>query len=87
METRRRRQVKTPEKVHFSLLCIVEPSNFEEAKNDEHWIKEMEEELSHIEKNETWELVPRPMDINVIGTKLVFRNKLNDDGQVTRNKV
>ena len=47
----------------------------------------MEEELSQIEKNETWELVPRPKDGNVIGTKWVFRNKLNEDGRVTRNKA
>jgi hypothetical protein len=65
---------------------MVEPRIFEEANNDEHWIKAMEEELNQIEKNETWELVPRPKDKNVIGTKWVFRNKLNEDGQVTRNK-
>jgi hypothetical protein len=32
-------------------------------------------------------LVPRPKNKNVIGTKWVFRNKLNEDGQVTRNKA
>ena len=47
----------------------------------------MEEELSQIEKNDTWELVPRPKDKNVIGTKWVFRNKLDENGQVTRNKA
>jgi hypothetical protein len=47
----------------------------------------MEEELNQIEKNETWELVPRPKDKNIIGTKSVFRNKLNKDGQVTKNKA
>ena len=87
METRRRRQVHTSEQVYLSLISIVEPSNFEEAKNDEHWIKEMEEELSQIEKNKTMELVPRPMDKNVIDTKWVLRNKLNEYGQVTRNKA
>jgi hypothetical protein len=40
----------------------------------------MEEELNHIEKNETWELVPRPKDKNVIGTKWVFINKIKEDG-------
>jgi hypothetical protein len=40
-------------------VSTVEPSNFEEARNDENWIKTMEEELSQIENNETWELVPR----------------------------
>jgi hypothetical protein len=43
--------------------------------------------LDQIEKNDTWELVPRPKNKNVIGTKWVFRIKLNEDGQVTRNKA
>ena len=47
----------------------------------------MDEELDQIEKNDTWELVPRPKDKNVIDTKWVYRNKLNEDGQVTRNKT
>jgi hypothetical protein len=42
------------------------------------WIK--------IEKNDTWELVPRPKSKNVIDTKWVFKNKLNEDGQVTKKK-
>jgi hypothetical protein len=46
----------------------------------------MEEELGQIEKNETWELVPRPKNKNLIGRKWVFINKLNEDGHVTRNK-
>jgi hypothetical protein len=32
-------------------------------------------------------LVPRPNNKNVIGTKWVFKNKLNEDGQVARNKA
>jgi hypothetical protein len=44
--------------------------------------------LDQIEKNDTWKLVPRPKDNkNVIDTKWVYRNKLNEDGQVTRNKA
>ena len=40
-----------------------------------------------IEKNNTWTLVPRPKDKNVIGKKWVFRNRLNENGEVTRNKA
>ena len=47
----------------------------------------MNEELNQIEKNQTWELVPRPKNKNVIGTKWVFRNKVNEDWQVIRNKA
>jgi hypothetical protein len=68
-------------------MSIVEPSNFEEARNGAHWIKVMEEELNKIEKNETWELVPRPKEKKIIGTKWVLKKKLNEDGQLTRNKA
>ena len=44
-------------------------------------------ELDQIEKNKTWELVPKPQDKNVIGTKWVFKNKVNENGQVVRNKA
>jgi hypothetical protein len=46
----------------------------------------MDEKLDQIEKNYTWELLPRPKNKNVISTKWVFRNKLNEDWQVTKNK-
>eukprot|EP00253_Pinus_taeda_P030846 PITA_30846 len=32
-------------------------------------------------------LVPRPKDKNVIGTKWIFKNKLNENGEVVRNKA
>ena len=38
-------------------------------------------------KNNTWSLVPKLEDKNVIGTKWVFRNKLDEKGEVTRNKA
>ena len=47
----------------------------------------MKEELIQIEKNKTWELVPRPEDKNVIGDKWVFQNKLDENGKISRNKV
>jgi hypothetical protein len=47
----------------------------------------MNEELDQIEKNKTWDLVPRPNNKNVIETKWLYRNKLNEDGQIFRNKA
>jgi hypothetical protein len=46
----------------------------------------MKEELSNFKRNEVWSLVPRPKQ-NVVGTKRVFRNKQDEYGVVTRNKV
>ena len=47
----------------------------------------MNEEIDPIERNKSWTLIPRPKEKNVIGTKWVFRNKLNEDGNVSRNKA
>ena len=47
----------------------------------------MTDELNQIEKNQTWELVPRTKGLNVIGTKYIFKNKFNEHGHVTRNKA
>jgi hypothetical protein len=66
---------------------MLEPKNFNEASKDDHWVKAMNEELDQIEKNNTWEMVQRPEGKNVIGSKWIFKNKLNEQGQVIRNKV
>jgi len=50
-------------------------------------MKAINEELSQIEKNKTWELVPIPLNKNVIGAKWVFINKMDEAGKVTRNKT
>ena len=34
-----------------------------------------------------WELVPRPKDTYLIGTKWIFKNKTDEDGEVMRNKL
>ena len=47
----------------------------------------MNEELDHIEKNNTWELVPRPANKNLICSKLLFKNKMSEQGQIMRNKA
>ena len=47
----------------------------------------MQEELSQFERNQVWELVPKPKHQVVIGTKWVFRNKLDELGNIVRNKA
>ncbi|KAK2382406.1 putative mitochondrial protein [Trifolium repens] len=47
----------------------------------------MQDELNQFQRNDVWDLVPRPKHKNIIGTKWVFRNKLNEQGEVVRNKA
>eukprot|EP00253_Pinus_taeda_P024108 PITA_24108 len=65
----RRRITITPKRKVIALLSMIELETFAKASKDPHWVKAMEEEMSQIEKNKTWELVPLPKDKNIIGTK------------------
>ena len=47
----------------------------------------MHEELNQFARNEVWTLVPRTEQMNVIGTKWVFENKLDEHGIIVRNKA
>ena len=73
--------------IEITLLSHIEPSSIKEECKYENWVNAMNEELDQIEKNQTWEQVPRPKNKNVIGTKWVFKNKVNENGQVIRNKA
>ena len=47
----------------------------------------MEEELNQFERNKVWILVEIPQNHPIIGTKWVFRNKMNNKNEVVRNKA
>lgn len=85
VQTRRLEEIS--EHTNYCFVSQVEPKTYADVSKDESWIKAMEEELNQIENNQTWELVPRPVDKNVIGTKWVFWTKLNEGEKVTRNKT
>ena len=71
--------------INMAMMSHIEPRNIQEAICEESWVKAMEEELSQFEKNEAWNLVPKPQNQSIIGTRWVFRNKLNKEGKVIRN--
>ena len=47
----------------------------------------MYEELEQIKRNQVWTLVSSLVDQNIVGTRWVFKNKLNADGKIVRNKA
>ncbi|KAL0386217.1 UNVERIFIED_CONTAM: Retrovirus-related Pol polyprotein from transposon TNT 1-94 [Sesamum radiatum] len=47
----------------------------------------MEKKLCALESNETWELTTIPHDKKAIGSKWVFKLKMNPDGSVKRYKA
>ncbi|PNX55952.1 hypothetical protein L195_g049586, partial [Trifolium pratense] len=71
----------------LAMISQIEPKSINEAIIDESWIEAMKEELLQFEKNEVWNLVPPPQNHSIIGTRWVFRNKLDENGKVIRNKA
>nr|GEY28116.1 retrovirus-related Pol polyprotein from transposon TNT 1-94 [Tanacetum cinerariifolium] len=47
----------------------------------------MQEELNQFVANDVWELVLQLTNMTIIGTKWVFRNKLDENGIVSQNKA
>ena len=47
----------------------------------------MEEEITSMDKNEAWDLVELSTGRNPIGSKWVFKNKLNAKGKVEKYKA
>jgi Reverse transcriptase (RNA-dependent DNA polymerase) len=72
---------------HCVFVSQIEPTKFEQANMDPNWIIVMQLELNQFERNKVWELVPRPKNKGIIGTKWVFRNKNDQEGNVVRNKA
>jgi hypothetical protein len=77
----RRKIIKNTEQSHIAFISMLEPKNFNESSKNDHWVKPMNDELDQIEKNNTWEMVHRPEGKNIIGSKWIFKNKLNEQGQ------
>ncbi|GJR00998.1 retrovirus-related pol polyprotein from transposon TNT 1-94 [Tanacetum coccineum] len=86
-ETEKKNLEKVVEDETLEIDEIVKPKNVNEALGDESWIVAMQEELNQFVANDVWELVPQPRNMTIIGTKWVFRNKLDENGVVSRNKA
>jgi hypothetical protein len=68
-------------------VALFEPWDVGHSLSDSSWVNTMHEELENFERNQLWTLVDPPRDVNVIGTKWVFKNKQGEDGEVVRNKA
>ena len=69
---------------------VTEPKTLKSALNCEHsaeWEKAINREYNSLLSNETWELVPRPENTNIVGSRWVFKVKQCSDGSVDKIKA
>ena len=86
---KQKKQVKHPkrydqaEMTTFALsvaekIVAMELKTYQEAINNnktDQWVKTIQEEMDFLRKNETWELVTKPKDRKLVGSKWVFKRK------------
>ena len=76
---------------HFSMSISDDgPRNVKEAVNSEDsdlWKKNMDEEMDFLDKNEAWNLVQLPSGRKFVGSKWLFKKKLNAEGKVDKYKA
>lgn len=67
-----------------SLFSTTVPKGFKSAAKNPQWLMAMEEEMAALRSNNIWDLVPRPSNSNVVGSKWIFRTKFRSDGSIER---
>ncbi|GKD11057.1 retrovirus-related pol polyprotein from transposon TNT 1-94 [Tanacetum coccineum] len=78
---------KKPEVKYFWFLENIEPKNFKEVVQYPCWIDAIQEEIHEFERLAVWELVPAPSHSLVIRLKWVYKIKLDEYGEVLKNKA
>lgn len=73
--------------IHFSLFTDCDLVIFEEAVNQSKWKKAMDDDITTIERNDTWELTKLPQWVKTIDVKLVYKTKLKENDEVDKDKV
>ena len=88
-----KRTVSLPSKLNeyecnvASPLPNEEPKSIKAALNNENWVEAIHSEMGSLMRNETWTLVPRPANKNIVGCRWVFKLKHNPDGSIERYKA
>ncbi|KAL2242589.1 UNVERIFIED_CONTAM: Retrovirus-related Pol polyprotein from transposon RE1 [Sesamum indicum] len=70
-----------------NLNLIHEPKTYSEAQNQEEWKIAMRQEITALEKNNTWEIASLPEGKTPIGCRWVYKVKLRPDGSIERYKA
>ncbi|GKA88264.1 retrovirus-related pol polyprotein from transposon TNT 1-94 [Tanacetum coccineum] len=83
-----RKRLQTDAKVCMYALTVntIELKNIKEAMLDHSWIESMQDELNQFKGLDVWALVKCPIGRNIIKVKWIWKNKIDAENKVIRNK-
>lgn len=92
MVTRQKNHISKPnQKYNYSARLSqsipAEPNTVNQALKDEKWCGAMSEEIDAFATNQTFDLVPRQPQYNVVGCKWIFKNKFYPNGSHRKCKA
>jgi hypothetical protein len=90
MRTRAKSGFRLPQtrlNLHATPTISPLPKSYKSALLDPTWAAAMRDEFQALQSNQTWQLVPRPPNANVVSGKWVFRHKFHSDGTLSRYKA
>nr|GEU40607.1 ribonuclease H-like domain-containing protein [Tanacetum cinerariifolium] len=70
-----------------AVATAFKPKTYKEALTQACWIEAMQEELNEFERLKVWELVSRPDKVMVITLKWIYNVKLDELGEIMKNKA
>ena len=79
-----------PTEMAFLGTRVGDPASYDEAiasSDSDKWRQAVHEEMAALINNHTWDVVELPAGRNAIGTKWIFKTKVNSAGQVVRYKA
>ncbi|XP_059310326.1 uncharacterized mitochondrial protein AtMg00820-like [Lycium ferocissimum] len=90
MVTRSQRGIVKPKRLfnlHNTVVKSPLPRNPLAALRDPNWTMAMNDEFDALVRNKTWDLVPRPPNVNVIHSMWIFTHKEKSNGDFERHKA
>ncbi|GKA98249.1 retrovirus-related pol polyprotein from transposon TNT 1-94 [Tanacetum coccineum] len=73
--------------IYALTVSTMEPRIVKEAMTDPAWIDSMQKELLQFKRLDVWVLVPAPDNIKPLTLKWLFKNKLDEENTIIRNKT
>src|SRR5690606_31071738 len=72
--------------IHVEHMTPITYSEATIGQDKQKWMESMQTEIDALIRNDTWELVPYTEDLQIIGSKWVYRIKQNPGGSIEKYK-